>query len=281
MLDQSDDEVIIFTRADHCDPCVIGKDDRDWRCRICGSAIAWRIGARAVGSLVITGLRRGIGIRASLCEKVVDLADHTGGCVGAVNDHGIIDGNLLGKNFLPWPDAAVFGQDVFQVRPSDQVRHAGEGSQFVLAGKFGLGCAVEAGHLRTKVDRTLGHVCDQRRCILSGRCARNGVHADCKAFVITAEKKLHITKDLNDTLAVDAHFFEGLSVTQDSVIGLNRAFDVGQAAVEFSLRIYLCDLDGGVIDNRQFLLLQQRVNNRNGTGLNGHRDRGVEFQYVF
>ena len=149
------------------------------------------------------------------------------------------------------------------------------------AGQLVLGCIVKAGHLSAQVDRPFGHVCDQCGCIFSCRRARDGIHADRKAFIIAAEKKLHVTKNLNDTLTVAAHSFERLPVAQDSVIGFDRALDVGKAVVEFGLGIDLCDLDSGVIYNRQFLLLQQRVNNGNGTGLNGHRDRCFEFQHIF
>ena len=121
MFDKPDDKIVVFTRADHCDARVIGKDNRHWRSRIFGPAIAWCAGAWAVGNLVIAGLCPGIGIRARLCEEVVDLPDHSGRGVGAVNDHGIIDSDLLGKNLLTRPDAAVLGQNVFQVRTPDKV----------------------------------------------------------------------------------------------------------------------------------------------------------------
>ena len=281
MFDEPDDEVIVLACADHRDARVIGKNDRNRRCRVFGAAIAWRIGAGAVGSVVIARRWRRIGIRAGLGEEVVDLANHTGCCVGAINDHGVVDGDLLGENFLTRPDAAVFGQNVFQVRPSDQVRHAGEGRQLVLTRQLGLGCAVEVGHLRAKVDGFFGHVRNQGGCVFARRCARDGIHADRETFVVTAEKKLDIAQDLDHALAVDAHSFEGLPVAQDAVIGFDRALDVVEAGVEFGLCIYLCDLDGGVIDDRQFLLFQQRVDDRNGTGLHGHRDSGVESQYVF
>ena len=283
MLDETNHQVIVLASADYRDAGIVGKNDRHTRGRVLGAAIG---GNRhdLSGFILFIGIRCRCclgGIVTCLREEVVDLAHNPGVVIVPFDDHGVIDGDLFGEDFLTWPDTAILRQNVLQVGACDDLAHASKGRQLVKPCQFCRCRGVETCHLAAQLNGVAGHVGDQGRCVRAGRRPRDRFHANHETFVVTAQQKLDIAEDLGHPAAVILQTGKCLLVLENPVIGLDRQLHLCQTQQKFRFGVNLGNLDRRVIDDRKRILLKQRVNDGNRTCLHRHGDGGIKIDHAF